>query len=207
MKKFFAISILALATLSMNAQDFKKFRFGPTAGLNVAKATSLDASMTIGFNVGARAEYNFSDNFYLGAGLLFTQKGYKWKGIMQNGADLKANPYYIEIPINAGYRYNFNDKVSVFGEVGPYIGFGIAGKYKAEGYESAKFFGDEGKVMAATLFAPGVEPKRVDFGLGFAAGVEISKFQVRLGYELGLTNIYTGGCKNRNLYVGLSYMF
>lgn len=45
MKKFFAVAILALATLSINAQDFKTFRFGPTAGLNVAKATNLDASM------------------------------------------------------------------------------------------------------------------------------------------------------------------
>ena len=213
MRKIFAVAILALATLSINAQDFKTFRFGPTAGLNVAKATNLNASMAIGFNVGARAEYNFNDNCYLGGALLFTQKGYKLKEfIMLRGADLKANPYYIEIPINAGYRYSFNDKVSVFGEFGPYVAFGIGGKYKAEGYESAKFFGDEGKVNATALFTGNtyeISPKRVDFGLTFAAGVEISKFQIRVGYELGLTNVYSGGgsCKNRNLFAGLSYMF
>lgn len=198
MKKFFAVAILAVATLSMNAQDFKKFRFGPAVGMNVAKVS--DASSKIGFNVGARAEYNFSDNFYLGSGLLFTQKGFKLKGIMQNGADLKANPFYLEIPINAGYRYNFSEKFSVFGEVGPYIGFGIAGKYKAEGYESAKYFGDEG----AALFG---KAKRFDMGIGFAAGCEFSKFQVRVGYELGLTKVFPGGGKNKNLTIGVAYMF
>ena len=214
MKKFFTVVILALTTLSINAQDFKTFRFGPTAGLNVAKATNLDdASMVIGFNVGARADYNFNDNCYLGGALLFTQKGYKVKNhILLGGKDMKTNPYYIEIPINAGYRYNFNDKVSVFGEFGPYVAFGIGGKYKAEGYESGKFFGDEGTINATYLLAGGttvITPKRVDFGLTFAAGVEISKFQVRVGYELGLTNVYSGAgsCKNRNLFAGLSYMF
>lgn len=199
MKKFFAVAILAVATLSMNAQDFKKFRFGPAVGMNVAKVS--DASSKIGFNVGARAEYNFSDNFYLGSGLLFTQKGFKIKGMMPNDADLKANPFYLEIPINAGYRYNFNEKFSVFGEVGPYIGFGIAGKYKAEGYNSSKFFGDEG------AFLTGEKAKRVDFGLSFAAGCEFSKFQLRVGYELGLTKVWPGGGKNKNLFVGVAYMF
>ena len=199
MKKFFAVAILALATLSINAQDFKKFRFGPTAGMNVAKVS--DASSRIGFNVGARAEYNFSDNFYLGSGLLFTQKGFKVKGLMPNGADLKATPCYLEIPINAGARYNFNEKVSIFGEVGPYIGFGIAGKYKAEGYDSNKFFGDEG------AFFTGENAKRVDFGLSFAGGVEFAKFQLRVGYELGLTKVWPGVGKNKNLFVGVAYMF
>lgn len=177
MKKLFAVAILALATLSINAQDFKKFRFGPTAGLNVAKVTDLDAKMAIGFNVGARAEYNFNDNIYLGGGLLLSQKGWKYDGYT-------ATAGYLEIPINAGYRYCVNDNFALFGEFGPYIGVGIYGK---DSYFDAA--------------------KRFDFGLDAAVGCEISKFQVRLGYELGLTNVYPGGGKNRNLFVGVAYMF
>lgn len=177
MKKIFAVAILALAALSINAQDFKKFRFGPTAGLNVAKVTDLDAKMAIGFNVGARAEYNFNDNIYLGSGLLLSQKGWKYAGYT-------AKAGYLEIPINAGYRYCVNDNFALFGEFGPYIGVGIYGK---DGYFDAA--------------------KRFDLGLGIAVGTEISKFQVRVGYELGLTNVYPGGGKNRNLFVGVAYMF
>jgi len=181
MKKLFAVAILALATLSINAQDFKKFRFGPTAGLNVAKVTGLDAKMAIGFNVGARAEYNFNDNIYLGSGLLLSQKGFKFDGFP---GTVTRSAGYLEIPINAGYRYCVSDKFALFGEVGPYIGVGIYGK---DGYFDAA--------------------KRFDMGLGFGVGCEISKFQVRVGYELGLTNVFPGGGKNRNLYVGVAYMF
>jgi len=198
MKKFFAVVVLAFVTLSMNAQDFKKFRFGPAAGLNISKMSG--SSSKIGFNVGARAEYNFSDNFYLGSGLLFTMKGFKETAEAQGyKATVKANPFYLEIPINAGYRYNFSEKFSLFGEVGPYLGFGIAGKYKQsiepaiEGYENT-----------SVNFFPG--GKRFDFGIGFAAGCEFSKFQVRVGYELGLTKVL-GDAKNKNLFVGVAYMF
>ena len=197
MKKFFAVAILALATLSMNAQDFKKFRFGPAAGMNISKIGA--ASSKIGFNIGARAEYNFSDNFYLGSGLLFTQKGFKETAEAQGyKATVKANPFYIEIPINAGYRYNFSEKFSLFGEVGPYIGIGIAGKYK----ETLETPTDT--QSASVNFFPG--GKRFDFGIGFAAGCEFSKFQVRVGYELGLTKVLGDG-KNKNLFVGVAYMF
>ena len=181
MKKLFALAILAFAALSINAQDFKKFRFGPTAGLNVAKVTDLDAKMAIGFNVGARAEYNFNDNIYLGSGLLLSQKGWKYDGFPETVTQYAG---YLEIPVNAGYRYCASDNFALFGEFGPYIGIGIYGKNSY--FDAAK---------------------RFDFGLGAAVGCEISKFQVRVGYELGLTNVYPGGGKNRNLFVGVAYMF
>lgn len=205
MKKFFAIAILALATLSMNAQDFKKFRFGPTAGLNISTMNlDWDHSSRIGFNVGAICEYNFTNNFYVGSGLKFTQKGVKWNNIVNNINDpnLKSNPGYLEIPVNVGGRYSFNDKFSIFAEVGPYFAFGVCGKYKNDD-DSRKYFGDEG----ATVL--GVYAKRFDFGLGFAAGVEYAKFQLRVGYELGLTKAFdvANSAKTRNLFIGVGYMF
>jgi hypothetical protein len=176
MKKIFAVAILALATLSINAQDFKTFRIGPAAGLNIAKVSDSDAA--IGFSVGARAEYNFNDNIYLGSGLLLSQKGFKAGDTFYAG--------YLEMPINAGYRYCVNDKFAVFGEVGPYLGVGIYGK---DSYFDAA--------------------KRFDFGLGFGAGVEYAKFQFRFGYELGLTKVFPDplGGKNKNFFFGVAYMF
>ena len=211
MKKIFAVALLALATFTMNAQDFKKFRFGPTAGLNISTMNlDWDHSSRVGFNVGALVEYNFTKNFYVGSGLKFTQKGVKWNGIVNNidDPDLKCNPYYLEIPLNAAYRYSFNDKLSVFGEVGPYFAFGVGGKYK-NGDSSWGYFGDEGEDFMEMLTGEEIRAKRFDFGLGFAAGVEYAKFQLRVGYELGLTKAFNvdGSAKTRNLYVGLAYMF
>jgi hypothetical protein len=173
MKKFFAVAILALATLSINAQDFKKFRFGPTAGLTVSKVTGGGAKFGIGFQAGVRGEYNFSDNFYLGSAFMLAQKGMK---------DQAAG--YLEIPINVGYRYNVSDSFAMFGEVGPYLGVGIYGK---NGYFDVA--------------------KRFDMGVGVAIGAEISKFQIRAGYEYGITKVFPGVGHNSSIFVGLAYMF
>ena len=53
-------------------------------------------------------------------------------------------------------------------------------------------------------------PKRLDYGLGFGAGVELGPIVVSLNYELGLANIvdssdYTS--KNKVLQLSLAYMF
>lgn len=205
MKKILTVLVLALATLTVSAQDFKKFRFGPTAGLNVAKISKTGADMRIGFNVGARVEYNFNNTYYLASGLLFTQKGLKGSS---STSTLKANPGYIEIPINFGCRYVLNNKLSIFTEAGPYLGFGICGKWKIDNI-SHNFFGDEGSAILE-FATPYDSPKRFDFGLGFAIGAEYANFQLRVGYELGLTKVFSGGPdnpQNRNLFVGLSYMF
>lgn len=211
MKKIFAVALLALATITMNAQDFKKFRFGPTAGLNISTMNlDWDHSSRVGFNVGAICEYNFTNNWYVGSGLKFTQKGVRWNNIINNidNPNLKSTPGYLEIPVNIGGRYSFNDKFSIFAEVGPYFAFGVCGKYKIEG-GSCNYFGDEGEDFMELLTGTEVRAKRFDFGLGFAAGVEYAKFQLRVGYELGLTKAFNidNSAKMRNLYVGLAYMF
>lgn len=185
MKKLFTVLALALVTLTISAQDFKKFRFGPTAGLNVSTVTNNPGGANkVGFNVGVRGEYNFSNNWFATAGLQFAQKGYK------DALGDKLNPYYIEIPIHGGYRYSINDDFSIFGEFGPYLAVGVAGKRNGQ-----KIFDQ-----------PGV--KRFDFGVGLGIGAEYKKFQLRIGYDFGLlkTNDW-GGNKNRNLYINLGYMF
>lgn len=213
MKKLFAVAFLAVMTISATAQDFKKFRFGPTVGLNVATTTADEVGSRVGFSVGALAEYNFTDNVFMTGALKFSQKGGKYEVAVPGMAVAKysANPGYIELPIHAGYRYSFNDKFSIFGEFGPYIGIGVCGKSKVEinGKEkSENYFGDPAK-DEDTYGA-----KRFDFGLGFAAGAEFSKFQLRIGYDFGLTGLENYDVpdpykksKNRNFYVALSYMF
>lgn len=187
-KKLFVVASLAVMTVSVCAQDFKKFRWGPTAGLNIASISSDETSSRVGFSVGAIGEYNFSDNLFMTGTLKFSQKGFK------SGDYFKANPGYLEIPIHGGYRYSINEQFTVFGEFGPYFAFGVCGKAKGIDY-STDYFGDG--------------TKRFDFGLGFAVGAEFSKFQLRLGYDLGLTKLSNGdgAPKNRNFNISISYMF
>jgi opacity protein-like surface antigen len=215
MKKLFTIFALALVTLSISAQDFKKFRFGPVAGINVAKVTNTD--MRMGFNAGVRAEYNITDNYYLGSALMFTQKGYRDDWAVTDGtniyaAKLNANPGYIEIPINAGYRYTFSNKLSLFAEFGPYFAYGVCGKYSNSYLEgSADFFGDEGTAFATSMLFANligeVNPNRFECGLGVIAGLEYANVQLRLGYEFGLTKVYSAGLKSKTLTISAAYLF
>ena len=63
MKKFFFIVTLILcgATVAF-AQSDKKFRIGATGGMNISSTTGEYADSKIGFQIGVRGEYNFSES-------------------------------------------------------------------------------------------------------------------------------------------------
>ena len=197
MKKFLMTLAVACFALTASAQEKGDFRFGVTAGMNVSNITDMEMDSRIGFHVGAKAEYNITDNLYGSAALLFSQKGCQFE---EDGEKLTANPGYIELPIHIGYRFKMGDKVSIFGETGPYFAYGICGKSKVEGpglEEDVKFFDDD-------------DVNKFDFGWGVKAGVEYAKFQISLGYEHGITEVfdYAGlDSHNSNFMVSVAYMF
>lgn len=195
-KAFLLGALLAGSALTASAQSAGDFRFGVTAGMNVANITDSDADCRIGFNVGLRGEYNFTNNVFVDFGLSFTQKGCKYG---EDGEEIKMNPGYLQIPVNVGYRFNVGDNVSIFGATGPYFAFGVCGKTKVEalGLEAKTDFfdGDEG----ANVF---------DAGWGVKLGVEAKGFQIGLGYEYGFTKVFDEtSCHNSNFMVNVAYMF
>ena len=189
MKKFFLTLAVACFALTASAQEKGDVRFGVTAGMNVSNITDSKMDSRIGFHVGAKAEYNITDNLYGNAALLFSQKGSKKD-------KLTMNPGYLELPIHIGYRFKVGDKVSILGETGPYFAYGICGKVK-QGDDDMKFF-KQNKV------------NKFDFGWGVKAGVEYAKFQISLGYEYGITKMYDvekNKNHNSNFMVSVAYMF
>lgn len=195
MKKILMAVMLFCGVLTGFAQSGGDLRFGVTGGMNVANITDAEADCRIGFNIGGRVEYNFSESLFMTSGLLLTQKGY------DSDAGYSANPLYLEIPIHFGGRYSLGNSVSIFGETGPYLAFGVGGKEKYEDEVAGNvvevksdFFGEDG----ANAF---------DFGWGLRAGVEVSNIQIHLGYEYGFTKVFDGGGHNSNFMVGLTYYF
>ena len=198
MKKFLMTLAVACFALTASAQEKGDLRFGVTAGMNVSNITDMKMDSRIGFHVGAKAEYNITDNLYGNAALLFSQKGNKKE---EGSIEATSNPGYLELPIHIGYRFKMGDKVSIFGETGPYFAYGICGKDKLEGTGVAdydvKFF-DYDNV------------NKFDFGWGVKAGVEYANFQIGLGYEYGITKVFDiDDVKphNSNFMVSVAYMF
>ena len=62
-KAFLLTALLAGSALTASADN--GFRFGVTAGMNVPNITNSDGDCRIGFNVGVRGEYNFTNNLYV----------------------------------------------------------------------------------------------------------------------------------------------
>jgi hypothetical protein len=54
--------------------------------------------------------------------------------------------------------------------------------------------------------------KKFDAGIGLGIGIDIKKFNIDLGSDLGIANIYAGGLENvkannTNAYISLGYKF
>ena len=210
-KKFFILVAVAVFTASY-AQA--QVRFGARAGFNLSTFSGdvPDASFKPGFQIGVVADCPLSEAFAIQSGLLFSTQGAKFKYLEDNShydsdetyvinvssVNETYNLNYLQIPINAQYKFDLSSAKLLL-QAGPYLGYGIGGKYKMEaGGESISTdvkFGDDG--MSA-----------FEIGLGLGAGVEFGNIQAGIGYNFGLTSLTKWvSMKNGGLAVTITYLF
>jgi opacity protein-like surface antigen len=227
MKKVFFIAACAVFSLAASAQRASSssssffstdkaeqpVRFTIRGGVNFANigvsggGESESLGSRTAFNAGVGVDIPIIESFYVQTGLFFTSKGYKRtedRGDTRFTA--KGNPAYLEIPILASYRYNFNDATQLEVNVGPYLAFGIGGKDKLEEKTEAAVIETEEN----DFFNDDV--KKFDMGLQVGLGVTFLK-HVYLGvaYEFGFVNMFKDSdgesAKNRNFMINLGYKF
>ncbi|MBO5860499.1 MAG: PorT family protein [Alistipes sp.] len=201
MKKIILAVVALMATCTLSAQDL---RVGLTGGLNFANLHYSQTNSSdgyLGINLGIKAEYDLSsvieEGFYADARLLYTLKGGRW-------ASLHQNLSYLELPLNFGYSYSLTNDVKIFGGLGPYLAYGIAGKNVAK---------KDGIKVKTPAF--GDIYKRFDFGLNYNVGVELyDEWQIFIGFEHGLRNANKSAIEGEtlkmhplNFYIGCAYMF
>lgn len=213
MKKYFLIIACAFVALSASAQRARSsstsffstekadapISFGITAGVNFANMSfsadgySASPDSRTAFNVGLTVDIPMLESLYIKSGLLYSSKGCKFD-------DETWSPAYLEIPILASYRYDFSEAAQLQFNVGPYLAYGIGGKYKYDGYgddEEEDFFDDD--------------TNKFDCGLQFGLGVTFAKhFNIGVSYQFGLTKVFDDddvSVKNNNLMINLGYTF
>lgn len=199
MFRFVAIALgIALFSIDGNAQSASPVSFKVEAGWNMSKPTDTDKAKS-GFNVGATAEYLLSRSWFLDAGIWLQSKPWEidYASVVeeQKGASVKATPYYLNIPVHAGYRFTLTDKVAVTAALGPYIGVGLWGSGKERG--SVDFKVDN-------VFDDWM--KRFEIGADIRIGVEFMKhYLLSAGYSIQF-NHFDGGelLANRNQVFSLS---
>ena len=197
MKKLSSIFILLALAMSVATSVSAQVRFGVKAGLNLANFSGdiEDTKILPSFMVGGQAEFGLSDAIGLGVGLQLQGKGAK-----ANGEDASIRPMYLQVPVYLTYRNS-----GFFGGVGPYVGFGIAGKNK---------FGSE---SADISFGSSVDDdlSALDFGATIELGYEFSNLRATASYSLGLSNAipkdaadeFDLSAKHNVIGIALAYMF
>ena len=190
MKTTMAAAALLLGS-ALYAQDMTydagRTTFGVRAGVNFqtlngknASGDKLENNVRTGFHAGINAEVPLGTGFYLQPGVLYSQKGAEF----ENNDELQLS--YLEVPVNFVYKPILGTGRMLLG-FGPYVGFGIDGKYKtANGAESEVGF--ENEVPANP--SAGIYVKRMDAGANVLAGYEFANnFSFQLNAQLGLANI------------------
>lgn len=198
------LSLGAILLLAVGADA--QVSYGIKAGVNLPKlkatADAANVSYTTkastNFYVSGYANIFVAPNFAVQPGLSLQGKGGKDKieGLISGSTNIMA----LDIPVNAIYYIPTGNTGSVFVAAGPYLGFNLFGKDKANGESEDISFGSKED-----------EVKRIDYGLNFQAGYKFSNgFLINGGYGLGLANLgNVSGAKihNKILSFGVGFEF
>jgi hypothetical protein len=196
MKRLFVLGVLLVAVLAITASaadSGKKMPMsaGFKAGVSLANATGSDATFTdadkkmkIGLAGGAFIGFEIAPQFVLQPELLYVQKGVKYEEKGGTGKD-KYKLDYLQIPVLFKFVPATSGKIQPTIFAGPYLGFKMSAKDKAEGWTDPADNGD---------FDMKDFVKSTDFGISLGAGIgaKMTKGELFLDarYDLGLSKVY-----------------
>ena len=196
MKKMMIAAIALLAgTFAAQAQKkvHPRIEVAGNFSTNIAKDEKgysiKDYKALPGFRVAGAVEVDVLGPLYIAPGVAFQQNRSKT-------GDNTTTLNYINVPVNLGLRIGLGD-MTVSLEGGPSFSYGISSKTTAG--EAIDYFKSGGL-------------KRFDTGVNASAAVHFNKLYVRLGSDIGLTNIYKNkeskeSLKNASFYLGVGLRF
>lgn len=233
MKKIYIIMISVVAMM-LSIDTFAQVSVG--AGYNLGTMTTRvdserDSESYGGFYLEGTYDLNFLERHW---GRLALQPGVRlsYMGESENdevlGITTKSsfNETYFDIPVMVKYSYDFPN-VSLFGYAGPVFSFGMTStsklKVKGDNVDYVwKYYNYSGKTVtkgdgATTNSGQGLtDYGSFDTKLGLGLGATfMEKVNVKVGYNIGLLNRYTGdqieghklAYRSGVFYVGLGYNF
>jgi hypothetical protein len=182
----FLITALLVLFLSMPASA--QHRIGVIGGLNIANVdaefddATMDVSNKTVFGLGGVVDFRLSENFSLYAQPMYQQKG----GVatqLDTNLDFPFKFAFLELPVFL--KAEFGNTVRPYLMAGPTIGYLLSADTEVE-YSGLTFKGDLKEVT-----------EKIDFGLGFGAGLRYPLSTVSIvvegRYTLGLVNMQKGG--------------
>lgn len=199
--------VLLAATAAIAQTGFSQISIDPEVGVNFSNtrlkmdgADALTGDARTGFSGGVGVNFGLGGDFYLRPGIYYQGMGSTSELL---GIETTTSLHYLRIPVNVGYNFNISKSAgSIFAEVGPYVGYAIAGQSKSEllGVETKSDidFGSDNDQMNPLDFG-------VNFGLGYESPWGV---YIKGGYGLGLgnmSNVDNVSYTNNHFNVSLGY--
>lgn len=210
MKRIYSLLFLFFIPFIARAQ----FEGGIRAGMNVSDWKTSDLSYSRpGGSVGLTGEYTWGGRWNLQSGLIFSAKGINGLAAIlpekTTAAAFDLRLYYLEIPVMLRYRIPLAEQIALLPAVGPYFACGVGGTAQMNGMNIPSGSYSENPFQSTGNFR-GLD--RFDWGLAFAVTARAYRWDITLGYELGLYKNSMGpltgsDLRNRNLSVTLGYRF
>lgn len=212
MSRKFILAAALSAGAAFGAAAQEPITFGARVGLNFDSykesggGSSETSDNKVGFHIGGVADIPLAGYapslpawFYFQPGVYITSKGGKVSE-SESGVSYKSTVslYYLELPLRASAKLALTDDINVRALFGPSIGVALSGKEKMEQTANGQTQSKEGDIFDDD------DSSRFHFGLDFGAGVEYRQLYFGLGYDLGLSSLYSGDGSWTNSTFGLS---
>jgi hypothetical protein len=194
--------------------------------------TTDNTGNLIGFHVGAVVDIKILEFLYFQPGIMLSLKGGEEKEESEERESYSGyNRYYyretkssvalwyIDVPLMLSLKGTLANDLALRVNLGPYLGFGLFGKYE---YERVRREDDSGPEKESreikNVFAPTAIEKaegfkgfeRLNFGVGLGAGVEYTSLYFGLNYNMGLANMSkedNGGLYESTFGLTIGYNF
>lgn len=213
MKKFYFILVAAAMFVAVDA----KAQLGVGVGYNLLNTTTTvadesESSSLNGFYIEAEYNFNLLDEQWgtlgIQPGIRYTFAGESEKAeLYGEKVRLSVAEHYLDIPVQVKYGYEvISSKLNINAFAGPVFSIGLASIVKGSTDDS---------VVKANAYKDS-DYGRFDLKIGVGVGVDLfEKLNVKVGYNFGLLNRYTGEQIDEYkykihtgvFYVGVGYNF
>jgi len=202
---YLLLTLLLSGLLVLNAQTPM---IGIRAGANISTISGAgniydNSNLKAGSSFSAMVGYSFNKTWSLFGELGFEQKGFQ---NLESANSIETKIIrrfdYINIPVALRGTYPLNDKISLYGQLGPYNSFLVNSRYdETRNGESVQFVKTDPNINSS------------DFGWWLGGGVEFpiagKKFNADLRYSRGIMEVdkVNSDLRNKSLSVSLGYWF
>lgn len=166
-----------------------------------------DFQPRIGGHLGLLIDLKLGKVFSIEPGLMFITKGYKFDIPNQSDIRYKYNTFYMDIPVLAKFNWNPKEHFRVYGGLGPVFGLGLFGNLKNNGLSDAQkayiLTNHPRLPLSKEKIDFKSDIKRLDVGLMFTGGINISNFRVGIFYTQGIRSISYDHTTARNRVAGV----